>query len=90
MNDVYMLSDTVISNPDEGWTSTHQMSINGKFDNITRSDLLECATKNNIKDASAIIDEVCECASRWPKIARECDVPQAMIDKILPNLLLNV
>ena len=77
-------------NPNGGWTATHQMSINGKFDNITRQDLLTFAQQNNIKDASSIIDEICEAASRWPQIARECDVPTAMINTIVPNLLLNL
>ena len=75
-------------NPDGGWTATHQMSMNSKFDEITRDDLLAVAALNNIKDAAHIIDEVCDVASQWPKIARECDVPTAMIDAITPNLLL--
>lgn len=77
-------------NPNGGWTATHQMSINGKFDDITRKDLLECGAKNNIKNASLIIDEVCEIASQWTTIAKECDVPQSMIDDIKANMLLNI
>lgn len=77
-------------NPNGGWTATHQMSINGKFDGITRKDLLECGAKNNIKNASQIIDEVCEMASQWPAMARECYVPQKMIDGITANMLLNL
>lgn len=77
-------------NPNGGWTATHQMSINGKFDNITRKDLLECGAKNNIKNASLIIDEVCEVASQWPTMAKECDVPQSMIDDIEANMLLDI
>lgn len=52
-------------NPDGGWTSQHQMSINGKFDGITRSDLLEIAKRNNIKEAAEIIDQVSTVASGW-------------------------
>lgn len=74
-------------NPNGQWTSTHQMSINGKFSNITREDMIECAAKNNIKNAAQIIDDVCQAASKWPEIARECDVPQRMIEAIRPNLL---
>lgn len=77
-------------NPKGGWTATHQMSINGKFDDITRQDLLECAAKNNIKDANVIIDRVKEAASRWYTIAYECGVPKEMINTIVPNLLLNL
>ena len=57
-------------NPNGGWTSTHQMSINGKFDEINRKDLLKCGDVNNIKNASIIIDEICDTASSWPSIIR--------------------
>lgn len=77
-------------NPAGAWTSAHQMSINGKFDNITRSDLLELASRNNIRNGSQIIDEVCEACAGWTNIARECDVPQTMIDERLPNMLLDL
>lgn len=75
-------------NPDGAWTSAHQMSINGKFDNIGKADLLELAARNNIRNASQIIDEVCNTCAEWPRLAKECDVPQAMIDSILPNMQL--
>lgn len=77
-------------NPNGSWTDTHQMSINGKFDEITRKDLLACATSNNIKNAAEIIDKVCETASRWPEIAINCGVPKEMIDARFPYMLLNL
>ncbi len=77
-------------NPKGGWTAQHQMSINGKFDDITRQDLLEFAKRNNIKEAAEIIDRIAEVSSRWPLLARECEVPQPMIDAIVPNLKLSI
>ena len=77
-------------NPKGGWTAQHQMSINGKFDDITRQDLLEFARHNNIKEANEIIDRIGEVSSRWPRLARECEVPQPMIDAIMPNLKLSI
>lgn len=77
-------------NPKGGWTAQHQMSINGKFDDITRQDLLEFARHNNIKEATEIIDRIAEVSSRWPLLARECEVPQHMIDAIVPNLKLSI
>ena len=77
-------------NPKGAWTATHQMSINGKFDNITRADLLSLANANNIKNASEIIDQLCETAAEWPELAKNCGVPQKMIDEILPHLLLKI
>ena len=77
-------------NPQGGWTATHQMSINGKFDDITRNDLLAFAALNNIKDASSIIDMVCETASRWPFIAKNCGVPLTLIESITQQMQLKL
>lgn len=77
-------------NPKGGWTSRHQMSINGKFDNISRNDLLEFARRNNIKNASETIDKVKDTAAQWPVIATECGVPQTMIDTIFPEMRLSI
>ena len=74
-------------NPNGGWTATHQMSINGKYDDITRNDLLTFASQNNIKDATSIIDEVCEATSHWESIAKDCGVPDTVIDKIKRNFI---
>ena len=77
-------------NPNGGWTATHQMSVNGKFDDITRQDLLSFAALNNIKDASAIIDEICEAAFRWPVLADDCGVPKTMVEAVKTNMLLGL
>lgn len=77
-------------NPDGAWTSTHQMSIGGKFDGIGRADLLSFAESNSIKTAPEIIDEVCEEASKWSVTARNCGVPESMIRSIESNFLLRL
>ena len=76
-------------NPQGGWTATHQMSVNGKFDNITREDLLVFARQNNIKEADKIIDEVCEATSKWPALAADCGVPHKTTEAIFSNMLLD-
>lgn len=77
-------------NPKGGWTATHQMSVNGKFDEITRTDLLELAKQNSIKNASSIIDEICETASQWPELAKDCGVPSTLTNTIATNMLLTL
>lgn len=70
-------------NPMGGWTSMHQMSINNKWDNITRDDLLRVAYEMNIKHAPLIIDQVIEAVSQWPKLAKEqTEIPQNIIETI--------
>lgn len=61
-----------------------------KFDGLTGKDLLEFATANNIKNAQEIIDQICETASGWPELAKDCGVPQRMINAIVPHLLLGL
>ena len=75
-------------NPRGGWISQHQMSINGKFDGITRNDLLEIAKRNSIKEAAEIIDQISIAASGWGRVARECDVPPKMIKEIMSQFRL--
>ena len=77
-------------NPNGGWTATHQMSVNGKFDDITREDLLAFARQNNIKEAPLIIDEICETASHWVELALECGVPRKTTEVVLSNMLINI
>ncbi|MBO4657645.1 MAG: type II toxin-antitoxin system HipA family toxin [Bacteroidales bacterium] len=73
-------------NPQGGWTSMHQMSVNGKFDKISRADLLACAAANDIKEADDIIDQICDAASSWPRIAKDCGVPLSMTEDIVKNM----
>lgn len=77
-------------NPNGGWTAMHQMSIAGKFENITKEDLLTFARANNIKDASEVIGKVVEETTKWPDIARSCEVPSEMIDRIFSNMCINL
>ena len=74
-------------NPKGEWTSHHQMSINNKWDNITRADLMAVAEAMHIKRASDIIDEICHAVSMWPTIAREYGIPSSMVSDIDETLL---
>lgn len=69
--------------PNGIWTQTHQMSINGKTDQITRADLLAVADEMHIKHASSIIDQVVEAVSRWTKLAKQqTEITPEVIDYI--------
>lgn len=58
------------------------------FDDITRDDLLELAKKNNIKESKEIIDHISTVASSWDGLARNCGVPDKMIEAIAPQFQL--
>jgi serine/threonine-protein kinase HipA len=58
------------------WTRQHQMSVNGKFANIARSDLAETASKFDIPaGGAAIIDQVTESLAGWPRYSATAGVP---------------
>jgi serine/threonine-protein kinase HipA len=66
------------------WTSTHQMTLNGKQDSFTLDDFEACAKAASMKRgrARAIISEVREAVMRWRDYADEVRVIPAQRDKI--------
>lgn len=68
------------------WTNVHQSSINGKFDNFTKNDLLSFGKNFGVKNTNSILEEVIEAVSQWSQIAKELDIPKKEIEKINNNL----
>jgi serine/threonine-protein kinase HipA len=75
---------TLAYNPHGRWTRRHQMSINGKRENITRDDLLTVAERFRITlpRANKFIDQVADAVARWPEFAEEAGVDAARIREI--------
>lgn len=69
-------------NPSGEWTSQHQMSINNKWDDISREDLLEFARRCDISRPSPIIEQVIEAVSKWREIAGKLSIPASQIAAI--------
>jgi len=76
-------------NPGGTWTSVHQSSINGKYDNFSKNDLLEFAKTFGIKKANIILQEVIEAVSKWNKLATELEIPSERIKYIQEHLRIN-
>jgi serine/threonine-protein kinase HipA len=73
-------------NPKGEWTSQHLMSVNGKFDTITRDDLLEVADRFSIPRANAALADVKAAIQQWPDIAKEAGVPEAKANEVQKDL----
>ena len=69
-------------NPKGEWTYQHLMGVNGKFDNITRDDLLRIADRFAIGPAARIIDQVAATTSDWPRFAGKAGLSPAVIQSI--------
>lgn len=69
-------------NPKGEWTHQHLMSINGRFKDFTRADLLELANRFGIGSAPAVIDQVVSTIARWSTFAAQAGVPRSVADNI--------
>ncbi len=63
-------------NPSGGWTSRHQMSMNGKREDFTEADFSACADTAGMsrRHAMAILDHVHDAVVQWPTFAEEAGV----------------
>lgn len=77
-------------NPQGDWTSKHQMSINNKWDDITREDLVTVAQNMNIKRHNEIIEQVTDAVSHWRKLATEYEILEDTIRQIEQSLQLKI
>ncbi len=83
---------TYAFNPDGDWTGKHQMSINGKRDDFTKSDLLSLAKTGGMKESRAneMIEKVIRCVSRWPECAERAGVSKDQMRMIKSALRLSL
>jgi serine/threonine-protein kinase HipA len=69
--------------PKGEWTYQHLMSVNGRFTDIQRADLLAVSDRFSVPAAKQIIEEVKAAISRWPEFAKEAGVPSEKQSQIL-------
>lgn len=67
---------TFAYNPSSRWTASHLMSVNGKFKNITASDLHTVGERFNVPDYRGIIRKVDAAVKRWPEFASDAGLPR--------------
>ena len=56
-------------NPQGEWTSQHLLSVNGKFTDITRQDLLTVADRFGVGTAEKVLKQVGAAVKAWPDFA---------------------
>jgi len=79
---------TYSHNPQGAWTSSHQMSVNGKRDGFTVADLKTAAATAGLMRgrAESIIDEVTEVVAKFPAMAQANDVSPTLARHVQSNL----
>lgn len=68
------------------WVNQQTLSVNGKFKNINKEDLLTIAKANNIKKAQKIIDDINNEIKKWLNYANEVGVREDLKETIQKNL----
>ncbi len=76
--------------PSGAWTSTHQMTMNGKRDDFELDDFRECAKTSSMKRgrAESIIKEVRNVVKNWPDYAEKAGVSDEWIIAVRGSLRL--
>lgn len=72
-------------NPTNQWLLQQTLSINGKRNNITQSDLMTIAKANNIKKGETIITEINNVVKNWGDFAGSAKVRDDKINEIKSN-----
>lgn len=69
-------------NPENKWTKQHLMSVNGKFTDINKRDLMAIADLYMIPHAHQIILDVEHAVERWDAFANEAKLPKEEQDRV--------
>jgi serine/threonine-protein kinase HipA len=68
--------------PGSTWTDQHLMSVNGKFRDITRDDLLAVADQFEVPGARAALGRILDVVDSWPEFAGIAEVPPTASDEV--------
>ncbi|MCU0415965.1 MAG: type II toxin-antitoxin system HipA family toxin [Cytophagaceae bacterium] len=81
---------TYAYHPSNKWIARHQLSIQGKRENITIQDFTSLAKEMNIKKAKEIIERVQSTIADWKLYAKDAGVENTQIKAIANTHLLNL
>jgi serine/threonine-protein kinase HipA len=69
-------------NPKSEWTYQHLMSVNGKFDDITREDLLMEADRFGVRRPNDLLADVRAALENWSGFAKEAGLSDSSSDRV--------
>lgn len=77
-------------NPAGKWTNQHQMSVNGKRDDISRKDLVTVGESISLSRPEEIINEVITVVEKWPEYAKEAGIKKGIVENISKHQRINI
>jgi serine/threonine-protein kinase HipA len=75
-------------NPKGEWTYQHLMSVNGKFKDIERADLLEEAERFGVPRARELLNEVHAAIESWPEFAQDAGLAHSASARVAKDFRL--
>jgi serine/threonine-protein kinase HipA len=75
-------------NPKSEWTYQHLMSVNGKFENITREDMLLEAERFSVSRPKNLLEQVQGALKVWPEFAREAGLGDSALSRVAADFRL--
>lgn len=81
---------TFAMDPDNPWLHRHQMSVNGKLENISAEDLMASAKNMNLSElrAKRILNEVSAALAGWSDFSEEAFVTEPTMEAVQKQFLL--
>ncbi len=73
---------TFAHNPHGEWTNQHLMSVNGKYKNVTKADILKVADRFGVGEVKQLIAQVREAIKMWPLFAKEAGLEAKEMSRI--------
>ena len=68
--------------PGNHWLAAHQMSVNGRFQDIARDDLLAVAAQFSIPRVAPTLERINSAIARWPGFGAEAGVSAQEVARI--------
>jgi serine/threonine-protein kinase HipA len=75
-------------NPKGEWTYQHLLSVNGKFNGITRADLLQDADRFGVRNPAKILSEVAGAMASFPQFAQVAGLQSSTTDLVAKDFML--
>jgi serine/threonine-protein kinase HipA len=75
-------------NPKGEWTYQHLISVNQKFNNITRDDLLAVADRFGVRKPDVALSDVRAAVGNWSDFAAQANLAEPLKDRVARDLLL--
>ncbi len=74
-------------NPKGEWTYQHQMSVNRKFENICKDDLLAVADRFSVRRPEIALSDVRAAIDNWPQYASQAHLSKTLSKRVDDDLL---